>query len=71
MLGYNPEKFQDSSMNGFRVMRAAKLKMAIFSSLSGIFQNLQGGGNPKYGGAQQLMLGNNPVKFQVSSMNGV
>ena len=35
-----------------------------------ITQKRSRGDNPKYGGAQQLMLGNIPVKFQGSRPNG-
>ena len=35
-----------------------------------ITQKRSGGDNPKYGGAQQLMLGNIPVKFQDSRPYG-
>ena len=35
-----------------------------------ITQKQSGGDNPKYGGAQQFMLGNIPVKFQGSRSYG-
>ena len=41
-----------------------------FNVSRAITQKQSGGDNPKYGGAQQLMLGNIPVKFQASRPNG-
>ena len=39
--------------------------------LSGaITPKIVGGDNSKYGGAPQLMLGNNPMKFEDSRSNG-
>ena len=35
-----------------------------------ITQKISRGGNPKIGGAQQLMLGNNPVKFEDPRSHG-
>ena len=51
-------------------MRSAKEIWSILTNSGAITQKVQGGGHPKIGGAQQLMLGNNPMKFLGSSMNG-
>mgnify|MGYP001550159495 FL=1 len=44
------------------------MKMGIFQGA--ITPKLSGGGNPKIGGAPQLMLRNIPVKFEDSRLNG-
>ena len=68
MLGNIPVKFQESRPNGFCLMRAAKsaILYANFNVSRAITQKRSGEDNPKYEGAQHLMLGNSPVKFQDS-----
>ena len=41
-----------------------------FNVQRAITQKKSGGDNPKYGGAQQLMLGNLPLKFKDSMLYG-
>ena len=47
LLGNIPAKYKESSLNSVWIMGVANLISAILSNLSGMFKNLQGGGNPK------------------------
>ena len=70
MLSKNPVKFQDSGSHALSYA-SRKMKYGNFKQFLWNVSKFTRGGNKTYEGAQQLMLGNNPVKFQDSSMNGI
>ena len=71
VLGNIPAKYKESSLNSVWIMGVANLIKAIFSNLTGMFKNTQGGGNPKCRGTPHPMLGKNPVKFQDSGSHAL